>query len=259
MSNIVEKLKNPKLHHEAITEFLNERIIPEAVARVNEFFATKQLAKLSREVEPLPLEPRQFSAYRTRLGIILEYGMSTQIQYVLRQLISEEFLLTFVVSNEYPDFYLRDENLSIILKIEMKSVDADSDEQAASFDVLSSDIDPFRDYILYVGWEWMNEVLPNGELWEHPHIFSQIILPAIDIAEERDRRLYQTGGKIENGKVLVPSTKNPGSFSEDPGNYGKFWRIISRSRRNSGELSRQINKFVQFQIEVNKRAPRNRL
>ena len=46
---------------------------------------------------------------------------------------------------------------------------------------------------------------------------------------------------------------------KDPGNYGKFWRIVHRTRRNSPELSNHIKRFLSFQKLVDEKAPRSRL
>lgn len=254
----IEDIKSPENNHELLSQFLNDVIAKGAVEKVNRSFAYKHLAKLSRDDEPLPTDTRQLSSYRTRLGTMLEYALSTEMQSMFEESYKDEFNLTFAVAHEYPDFYLRDKHLQKVLKIEMKAVDADSDEQAARFDVLKSEIDQYRDYIFFIGWEWKEEQLSSGELWEHPHIFTQIMLSAYEIAEERDRRLFDVGGKIENDEVLVPSTKYPGTFVKDPGNYGKFWRIVQRSRRDAEDLAGGIKKFIEFQKEIDKKAPRSR-
>ena len=102
-------------------------LLTEAVAEVNDNFAPKYLAKLPRQIEPLPTETRQLSSYRTRIGILLEYALSTTLAYFLNERYGDQYLLTFATSHEYPDFYLRDNTFSALLRIEMKAVDADSD------------------------------------------------------------------------------------------------------------------------------------
>lgn len=254
----IEKLKDPNKFHKEICQFFNDIVATKAIERVNNYFAYKRLAKLSREAEPLPVDPKQLSSYRTRLGTMLEYAISTEIQRILEEEYKEDLYLTFAVVHEYPDFYLRDKDLKKIIKIEMKAVDADSDEQGARFEVLSRDIDPKMDLLLFVCWIWKNEKLPSGEDWEHPSIFSHLVIPAIEIAKERDIRLIETGGKIEGNRILVPSTKNPGTFVDDPGNYGKFWRIMKKDRRESTELTEYIKLFLEFQKQVDKKSPRKR-
>ena len=232
--------------------------MPKAIARLNSFFSPRRLSKLSRKKEPLPTEQKQLSSYRTRLGTMLEYGLSTEIEKILYELYGDNLYLTFAVAHEYPDFYLRNKKREQVLKIEMKAVDAASDEQAARFGVLSADIDPNRDFILFVGWSWEKTKDASGE-WEFPKIFAYEFLSAIEIAKERDRRLYEIGGKIKKRQVLVPSTKNPGKFVNDPGNFGKFWRIVTSKRRASSRLRPDVNAFVQFLTKVDRLSPRKRM
>jgi len=252
-------LREPKSNRERIVEYLTETVMPQAIKRLNDTFSTRRLAKLGRSVEPLPTDTRQLSSYRTRLGTLLEYALSTEIDGILKERYNNNLFFTFAVAHEYPDFYLRNAKMEPVLKVEMKAVDADSDEQAARFDVPTHEIDPDRDFIIYVGWKWKSETLSDGTRCEHPHIFSYCLIPAIEIANERDKRLFEVGGNIEEGIVLVPSTKNPGTFVKDPGNYGKFWRIIHKSRRYSVEYTDHIKSFIKFQEEVDKLSPRNRL
>jgi len=207
----------------------------------------------------LPTDTRQLSSYRTRIGTMLEYAISTVMARLLQEKYGDEFLLTFATSHEYPDFYLRDNTLVSLLRIEMKAVDADSDEQAARFGTPTAWIDNDRDLLLLVGWKWDELKDSAGTVvGEYPRIFVSTVLPAGAIAEERDARLYITGGKIDGEQVLVYSSKQ-GDYVPDPGNYGKFWRIIHESRRDSPELSIAAQKFMDFLKKIDEQAPHKRL
>jgi hypothetical protein len=257
--NLIDFLKNPEEYKEEITEFFRNEIIPRAIKEINYSFSPKRLSKQSREIEPLPTDQRQLSSYRTRLGTMLEYGLSTEMEIILSGIFGEEFFLTFAVAHEFPDFYLRDKNRKPILKIEMKAVDADSDEQAARFDVLVEHLDKHRDFILFIGWKWEKQTT-NEVVWESPQIFTFAFVSAHDLGVIRDIRLIATGGKIENGEIFVPSTKTPGTYTKDPGNYGKLWRIIQRKQRSeSDELVPHALDFLRFLNDVNTHAPRNRM
>lgn len=258
VANLVDLLKDPVKNKEGIINCLDS-IMSEAVKRFNGRFSCRRFAKLDRAEEPLPTAATQLSSYRTRLGTMIEYSISTEIDKVLEDLCKDAASLTFAVAHEYPDFYLRGPSLEKALRIEMKTVDCESDEQAARFETATNEIDPDTDFILFMGWEWKKEKLNNGRPWEHPYIFSHVLVPSMEIAKERDSRLYSIGGKIEDGKVLVPSTKESGKFVFDPGNYGKFWRIVKRERWNAADLSPYIKRFLKFQEEVDHRAPRKRM
>jgi hypothetical protein len=67
-----------------------------------------------------------------------------------------------------------------------------------------------------------------------------------------------TGGKIEGEEVYVYSRRT-GEFVPDPGNYGKFWRIVHTTRRDSEDLSESMREFMRFLEEIDARSPRNRL
>ncbi len=102
-----------------ISDYFNQ-LLAEAVVEVNTNFSPKRLAKLLRQIEPLPTDTRQLSSYRTRIGIILEYALSTAMTRLLGERYDNQYFLTFATSHEYPDFYLRDNALTALLRIEMK-------------------------------------------------------------------------------------------------------------------------------------------
>jgi hypothetical protein len=140
----------------------------------------------------------------------------------------------------------------------MKAVESESDEQAARFDAPTNEIDSNKDLLLIVGWYWRQDE-SKGVRVEYPEIFSYVILDAGELAEERDRRVANLGGKVSrDGTVLVPSTKQPGKMVPDPGNYGKLWRIIEANRRTSMDLSDTSKQLVEFLREIDVKSPRKR-
>jgi len=258
MPNLEQLLSQDPLDITAISE-LFDKFLDIAVQEVNTQFGPTRLGKAIREREPLPTDTRQLSSYRTRIGTMLEYAISTELHKLLKDEYGGEFLLTFATSHEYPDFYLRDNTMSALLRIEMKAVDAESDEQAARFSTPTIWIDNKRDMLLLVGWKWEDLSDKEGNvIGEYPHIFASTILPAGEIANERDRRLSITGGKIDGENVYVYSARK-GEYVLDPGNYGKFWRIIHSTRRGSSEITGALLKFLDFMRKINDQAPRNRL
>lgn len=235
-----------------------DELVKVASENINNDFSPRRLSKGTRKVEPLPTNTRELSSFRTRIGTMLEYALSTEMDRIIREHNGDEFYLTFAVSHEYPDFYLRDDTLSSLLRIEMKAVDADSDEQAARFGVPTADIEKSNDLLLIVGWKWEPIINDKTEIGEYPHIFISMVLPAKDIVEERDKRLALAGGEIEGREVLVPKRGKPGVFGPDPGNYGKFWRLIHRSRRDAKDLSPAVKRFLDFLRIIDEHSPNNR-
>ena len=258
MSTLDDLLAQEKWDIHAISDYF-EALLEKAVGEVNAEFSPQQLGKATREEEPLPTDTRQLSSYRTRIGIMLEYAISTALARLLKKEYGDKYFLTFATSPEYPDFYLRDNAMTALLRIEMKAVDAESDEQAARFSTPTIWIDNNKDMLLLVGWKWEDLHDPNGSLvGEYPFIFASTILPAGEIAMERDRRLTITRGKIEGEEVYVYSRKES-KYVRDPGNYGKFWRIVHSTRRRSGQLSDALRKFMDFLRKIDEQSPRSRL
>lgn len=241
---------------EQISEYFDD-LVKVAVARVNTEFSIKRLIKQQRNTEPLPIETRQLSSYRTRIGTMLEYALSTAMTEILEERYNDLYFFTFATSHEYPDFYFRNSSLFPLLRIEMKAVDAESDEQAARFSTPTIWIDDERDLLLLVAWEWVEATLENGSYGEYPYIYSSLVVPAGDIARERDIRLEITGGRIDGDKVLVPS-RDGQRLVFDQGNYGKFWRIVHSSRINSPDVHASIQRFLVFLRSVDVRASRKR-
>ena len=257
MSTLPELLSQSKSDIEEISKYFNE-LLAEAIHRVNADFSPQRLSKRPRHVEPLPTDKRQLSSYRTRIGTMLEYALSTEMNAIIKERYGDKYLLTFATAHEYPDFYFRDDTLTSLLRIEMKAVDAESDEQAARFSTPTVMIDADKDMLLLIGWKWMDLEQTEKIIGEFPHIFAGVILSAGEIAAERDVRLEITRGKIEGETVLVYSEKKK-DFVPDQGNYGKLWRIVHRTRRNTENLSNTVRLFEDFLKKIDEYSPRNRL
>lgn len=236
---------------EQIITFL-DLLVRQAVVEVNEQFAPRQLLKRERQVEPLPTNRREFSSYRTRLGTMLEYALSSQLDALIKSLFAADMRLTFAVAHDYPDFFLRDAQLEQAIRIEMKAVDADSEEQAARFEVLEALVKGEKDVVLIVGWQWLAAV-ENGVACEYPRIFTYVVVPAIELVRERDQSVTIKGGRVDAGGIWVPSKKVRGTLTPDPNNAGKLLRLVHESRRDAFDQSEYIRRFIQFTDEVTNR------
>ncbi len=236
-----------------ITHFVG-LLLPDAVYQVNKAFSPRQLIKKDRKAEPLPVEKRQLSSYRTRIGTMLEYAISTSMDARIKKVFRDDLRLTFAVAHEYPDFFIRDAVLGQRVRIEMKAVDAESAEQAARFDVLTSLIQGEKDVVALIGWKWFLSRLPNGTKCEYPQIFSFIVVPAADLAQERDKSVVLRGGRVRKDCILVPSKKQRGTLTEDKGNAGKILRLVHKKRKAEPfHLSSHIQKYLQFCDAVGQR------
>lgn len=178
---------------------------------------------------------------------MLEYALSTHVDKAIQDVFGVALRLTFAVAHEYPDFYIRDAVLGQRVRVEMKAVDVESDEQAARFEVLSALIAGEKDVVVIVAWEWINDRLPNGTACVYPQIFSYIVVPAAELASERDQSVVLRGGKVETHQILVPSRDDPTQLVLDKGNMGKILRLVHQSRKaDPFKLSGHIQKYLQF-------------
>jgi hypothetical protein len=240
------KIANGNATIAEIAEFVS-LYIPDAIGEVNTLFSPRQLIKQDNKAEPLPTHTRQLSSYRTRLGTMLEYALSTHIDKAIQNTFGNDLRLTFAVAHEYPDFYIRDAVLRQRVRIEMKAVDVDSDEQAARFEVLSSLIEGKKDVVVIVAWEWLETKLANNTPCVYPQIFSFIVVPAADLASERDQSVVLRGGRVEPDKILVRKKGQPGVLTLDKHNAGKLLRLVHQSRKSEPfDLSRHIQRYLQF-------------
>ena len=233
-----------------VAEFTSYFLV-DAVQAVNEQFSPRQLVKSDRIVEPLPTDSRKLSSYRTRLGSMLEYALCTQIDKAVEAMFGEELRLTFAVAHEYPDFFVRNATLARQVRVEMKAVDADSDEQAARFEVLSSLIRP-TDIIVLIGWEWCKTSLANGTACEFPKIFAFVVVPASELAAERDHSVVIRGGRVDSDRIMVPKKGTGGKeLTPDQGNAGKILRIVHKKRSSEPfALSAHITRYLEFTSAV---------
>ncbi|HYH85694.1 MAG TPA: hypothetical protein VEX60_09435 [Pyrinomonadaceae bacterium] len=241
-----------------IAEFVS-LYLPAAVNQINALFSPRQLAKRDNSVEPLPTDRRQLSSYRTRLGTMLEYALSTHIDKAIQDAFGVDLRLTFAVAHEYPDFYIRDAVLDQRVRVEMKAVDVESDEQAARFEVLSALIQGKKDVVVIIAWEWFDDHLENGTACAYPQIFSYIVVPAAELASERDQSVVLRGGRVESDRILVPSKKYPGQLAVDQHNAGKILRLVHQSRKAEPfNLSEHIQRYLQFVDTIKSRATTRR-
>lgn len=253
IDDVGRKIARGEATIDEITIFI-DALMPQAVNQVNSLFAPRQLAKRDRTTEPLPTGKRQLSSYRTRIGTMLEYALSKHMDDLILEMFGFDLRLTFAVAHEYPDFFVRDAVLGKRVQIEMKAVDADSDEQSARFEVLSSLINAEEDLVVLLGWAWRNDTLENGAPFEYPEIFSYVVIPAAELARERDTSVALRGGRVDETGIFVPSKKHPGELTPDPHNAGKILRLVHQSRKTDlFELSAHIQTYLQFVDSVSGR------
>lgn len=143
-------------------------------------------------------------------------------------------------TQQFPDFYIRGPNGEVLLRIEAKALHDESAEASARFDLPTREIQPSDDLLLYM--VWALRTTPVVPRLEYPKVLEALVVPAIDIAEERDRRQVLAGGRIDahTGEPQAPPT-----WKKDT-NFGKVARIVHNSRRDAPDLSPHVRAFLDF-------------
>lgn len=190
--------------------------------------------------EPIPTQPRQLTEFRGRLGSLIEYGLGVTLDYMLKREFGPELRLSFVVNHRYPDYYFRRISGDILLRLDCKLLHDESAEKSARFEEPTRSIDSSSDMLVYAAWQWRRIMWAGRYELEYPHVLEALVVPALDMATERDIRLIKTGGTIDaDGR---PHTAGGGNDT----NYGKVDRIIHSSRRAAGDLTPNIRRFLEF-------------
>lgn len=224
-----------------VVDALND-LLENARLRYNSEIGPRVFGRLPTET--VPTAPRQLTEFRARVGGLIEHVLGMIVDDMLGEEHRERLRLSFVVSHQYPDFYVRNEAGQVLLRIECKALHVESDEYSARFATPTAVISAVDDVLIYVAWQW-KEVALAGHPLVFPEVVEGLCVPAIEIAQERDLRLQRVGGRIaENGEPYVPSRTAPDRWNKDT-NFGKIDRIVHRSRHRD-ELTPAVQRFVDF-------------
>lgn len=170
-----------------LVDVLNASLLVGAITRYNSEFGPRYFGRPPRE--PIPTEPQRLTEFRTRIGALIEYGLGVTIDAMLQEEYREHLRLSFVPANRFPDFYVRDAAGEILLRVDAKALHDKSAEYSARFDLATGEIQPLDDLLLYIAWAW-DEITPAGHPLVYPKILDGLVVPAIGIAQERDRQTF---------------------------------------------------------------------
>ncbi len=216
---------------------LNEDLLDPLIIRYNSDYATGLLYHLPSE-EDSETKPE---AFRGRIGLLVEYALVSILHEMVEEDTKRRCSVTFNTANMFADFFIRN-NMEPVLRIDVKAFHRDSDEASARFDAKMADIDPGRDYLLVVRWEWGDSSsLGHGEPIRYPKIHDATFVSCLRLAEERDLRQREVSGGFDiDGE---PLTKN----SHMDTNFGKMNRIVSPSRsQNLALLDPYVRKLYEM-------------
>lgn len=209
-------------------------MVPALVTRYNSEIGPRLLSRLPDE--KLPTEPKAASSFRSRVSLLVEYS----IIELLADFVTEdqpELNVTFNTLNEFADFFIRDENWVVQLRIDIKTLHDQSAEASARFTQLQSEIREFDDFVLYIAWQWQTHQFEGRKL-VMPGLLGAVFIPATVVAEERDRRQGLSGASFSDDGL--PLTARGGRDS----NFGKVDRIVHSSRRSAADLDPLITQLL---------------
>lgn len=222
------------LGDDTLADALNQ-YFPALKGRYNSEVAKKLLSRLP--TEELPTEPRAASSFRSRVSLLLEYAVIDLLADFLNQDL-EHVNVTYNTLNEFADFFIRDEQWDIQLRIDIKTLHDLSLEASARYDTLQAEIREYDDYLLFIAWSWQ-EIDHLGVRVVIPAILDGIFIPAREVARERDLRQELAEGSFDSitGQAMAKGGKKDT-------NFGKMGRLVHNSRRDAPDLSPRLKSVL---------------
>lgn len=235
--NLLELLEENAGSSQALAEALNDQWMAPLMTRYNSEFAVRYFAR--PDYEEITKEPRLLTTFRTRLGSLIEYGLGVTLDQLLEEEYGDGLRLSFAVAHAYPDYFFRNRRGGVLARLDCKLLHDESDEYSARFDLARSEIDADRDLLLYGAWQWQTNVV-EGVTLEYPYVLELLVVPADDIAAERDRRHVLLQGKMADDGSALLASGNPDT------NFGKINRIVASTRRDAPDLAPSVRAFLAF-------------
>lgn len=99
-TNTQRKFREYATRFDLLLEHLNDDLLPTLVVALNTHVSPQHFGKLSLSAEPIPLNERNLTDTRTRIGVLLEYALAFQLHEVLK---GGTYTAGFLVANQFPD------------------------------------------------------------------------------------------------------------------------------------------------------------
>ena len=209
----------------AFAHFLNQRLMEVCVQTVNTRFALPFISKLP--TERLPTHQRNLTDSRTRIGVLLEYSFGLALQGEMEANGLSGYRISYVVANRYPDLYIRDASSEPLIRLEVKALELVSEEKSANFDALVRDVNPERDVLCVLLWEWKTADLAGMPI-DFPEVKCGFAFEAYPIAIARDLGWLsqRPAGLTKAIDLAGPVVGNETSLRKEEHNMGKLMRIL---------------------------------
>ena len=213
---------------EAVLEFLDEELLPQAVNILNKDTLPLAVALFPDDV--FPTNQRNLTDVRTRIGILLEYEFAKAVAASLPTAIRDQGIaLTYVIANRFPDLAFRSSDGQVGIRFEIKAIQTIAEEKSANFDTLIKDIRKDTDFVVILLWEWKEHEIFTKMF---PYIYSFFVMDAYQLAQMRDCNWLNnppTGLLLarQGFDLTFAVNAQADSYNKEEGNYGKLMRIFN--------------------------------
>ena len=253
----IVKMLTAKYPPKEIAVWLRGSYFPELKARFNADDSRKRFGLYKGE--KMPVNERNLTDVRTRLGVLIEFELARLSNDVLKEFEISDLFWSYVVANRFPDLEIRNNNGDRFLRIEVKSLQCIAEEKSANFDTLLKDVDPNTDYVVACSWDW-NYDKPKVYAWDAVPLIDKIyVFHAYSLAQLRDTYWLNCpprdlGSGYQGFDIRNAVTCKHGKYSREQGNCGKLMRIWDegfRFRPNDSEELRDTEKeYSRFKDEI---------
>ena len=213
---------------EAVLEFLDKKLLPQAVDILNKDALPWAVALFPDDL--LPTNQRNLTDVRTRIGILLEYEFAKAVAASLPTQSREKRIdLTYVIANQFPDLAFRTIDGKVGIRFEMKAIQTIAEEKSANFSTLIKDIRKDTDFVVILLWEWMKHQCLDRKF---PYIHRFFVMDAYQLAQMRDCNwLNNPPARLLSARqgfdLTFAVNAQDDSYNKEEGNYGKLMRIFS--------------------------------
>ena len=218
--------------------FLSHQFFPTIVTHLNKLISRRSIALYSGD--RVPENERNLTDVRNRIGLLLEYKLALAGNSGIEDHGINNLFLSHVVANRFPDLEIRNSAGHRGIRVEVKCLQAISEEKSANFDTLKKDLNPNTDYVAVLIWEWKDD--DRGAGWDRaPIVLRAFVFHASSLAELRDYNWLRTppndlGDGLQGFDIRYAVNCRQGTYNEEEGNYGKLMRIWNPSTNYSPGL-----------------------
>ncbi|MBO6574444.1 MAG: hypothetical protein JJ896_03425 [Rhodothermales bacterium] len=180
-----------------------------------------------------PVNQRNLTDVRTRVGTLLEYEFAYAATIVLEEAGVADVTCTLVVANRYPDLAFRSDDGELGVRIEVKTVEVVAEERAANFDTALKDIRKGCDVVLIMTWRWSrDEEVPNARF---PEVVDWFVFDAYALAQFRDcawlnsppASASHAQGRLQGLDYRTAIHVTATGYKYEEGNLGKVSRFLT--------------------------------